>query len=179
MQVAYRSIQTMPDDVPAHCLRYEIVDGFTCCEARANRRRRHVTRPSLHEEYECVRACDRRRLRTAQPRSDLGRPRGGGIERRSGPRDHDEVRGIEYRGELAPRRNFCKRIGTENEEKLRRVPPLAPERGERVRGVRRAVAPQFHVRRAIRLVPVDGQGHEREPMKRARTRIRWTMGWVV
>src|SRR5262249_33695717 len=110
MQVAYRSIQTMRDDVPAHCLRYEIVDGFACCEPRANRRRRHLTRPSLHEEDECFRAAERRPFGAAQPRLDLGCPCGGGIERRPWPRDHDEMRGIEDRGELPPRRNFCKRI---------------------------------------------------------------------
>jgi hypothetical protein len=38
MQVVYRSVQMMRDDVPGNRHRHEIVNRFPPCQARANRR---------------------------------------------------------------------------------------------------------------------------------------------
>ena len=52
-------------------------------------------------------------------------PRQRRVEVRTRPRDDDEVRGVEHVRKLTPGGNVCKRIGTQNEEKLRWPMPAA------------------------------------------------------
>ena len=75
-----------------------------------------------------------RRIRAARSGSALPQQ----LERLARPRDHHEVRQVEHGRVVAPRGNFCKRVGAEDEEKLRRLAPRLVKPPQRVGRVRRA-----------------------------------------
>src|SRR4051812_39226644 len=54
MQVVYRSVQMMREDVPGDCRRHEIIDAFVRDQPGPNQRGRHVARARLHHEYRRV-----------------------------------------------------------------------------------------------------------------------------
>ena len=107
--------------------------GWPAASRVADRRRRDVPRPRLHEkdagfagQHRAASAGWRMRGRSCR------RPRQRRVERRARPRDDREVRRVEHVGELAPGGNFCKRVGAEDEENLRRLPALRVQRAQRV-----------------------------------------------
>src|SRR3954447_18499181 len=62
MQLVYRSVQMVYENVPGDCRRHQIVNPFTRREARTNQRGRHVARACLDDEYRRLRCVRRVRV---------------------------------------------------------------------------------------------------------------------
>src|SRR4029079_13325106 len=133
MQVVYRSIQMMFLNVPCDSRWNKIVNRQSAREALSNRRRRDIARMRVDEKNArptverliLLRWRRRPRLQLANTRHHL-------VDRDAGPCDDHEVGEIEHARVSVPRRNSCKRVGAQNEEKLRRFPTPIMERTQRV-----------------------------------------------
>ena len=75
------------------------------------------------------------------------------------------------RAELAPLRDFRKRVGAEDEEKLRRVPAIGVQRAQRLVGVGRAGAAQLDVAGAVPGGTVGRERDHREAMELRGARV--------
>ena len=117
------------------------------------------------------------RRRAFDPRID---PFPRSLQHRPRPGDDDEIRGVENSREVIPGGNFCKRIGAENEENLRRLPALrhaAPAACERYTRARSSSARRRTT--ATCRLSVNCQRGKREAVKGAGLRIDGTVRRIV
>ena len=152
--------------------RHEIVNRLPPREARADRRRRHVSRSRLDEidsgsVLDVQARCSARRIRGGQ----FGRARQRLVERGARACHHDEVRQIQDRRELAPQRDVGKCVGAHDEEQVRQRPSAGVQRAQGIGGVRRAFPDELHVGGTVPGPFLDRKRDEREAVERAGVRI--------
>jgi len=136
MQLVYRSIQMMLLNVPRDARRNEIVDRESARQPLANHRRRDVPRVRVNEVNPC-RTLDIVVFPRGQrgARAQFRRTRRRVVDGRAGARNDHEMGKIEDARISVPRRNSCKRVGAENEEKLLRAPSAMMQRAQGVFGI--------------------------------------------
>jgi hypothetical protein len=108
-------------DVPGHGHRHEIVYRLSDGDAGAYVGGRHIACGCVYWKHGRLLACGRARCLVAHASHHFG----GGcqrlLDRTTWARHHCEVGGVEHGRKLAPCRDFCTRVGAEDEEKLRRA----------------------------------------------------------
>jgi len=114
-----------------------------------------------------------------RPRTQLRGARQRAVECRSWPCHDRKIRKVEDAGKFVPCGNFCKRVSSEDEEKLRRLPSGGVQTPKRIRRIGVALSQQFHIGHAVRRTGVRGERHHRKPVKTARMRIDRAVRWIV
>ena len=163
MQASYRSIQMIREDVPRHRGRHEIVHRLLGTQPLPYQRRRHVTGLGKYG--------DDPGPGSAGAVVELRIPAQRIVHGDTGTSDHHEVCFVEYPRKLAPRGNFRKGVGAQDEEQLRSLPAFLLQDAQRVDGIRLACAGQLDVGYTIAVPIGDRECCQRKAVKGRRSRF--------